>query len=74
MRHNSRLGMRQPSANSNGGRNRNRNSSGSSATCRPSVGHASKAPAAICTSGKGSGIMRPTSFDTLTSVSRMRTV
>ncbi|MNZ74504.1 hypothetical protein D3C78_929540 [compost metagenome] len=66
--------MRQPSANSNGGRNRKRNSSGSRATCSPRVGQANSAPAPICTNGNGKGITRPTSFDTLTSVSRMRTV
>ncbi|MNQ71061.1 hypothetical protein D3C85_857200 [compost metagenome] len=72
--HSSRLGMRQPSENSSGGKNRNRNNSGSNATCKPSVGNASTAPAPIWTSGRGNGINRPSILDTMTSVSRMRTV
>ncbi|MNL38393.1 hypothetical protein D3C87_1606060 [compost metagenome] len=71
---NSRLGMRQPSENNSGGRNRNRNSSGSRATCRPRVGQASKAPAAICTNGNGSGTTRPIRRETPTSINRIRTV
>ncbi len=50
---NSRLGMRQPSANSSGGMNSSRNSSGSKAMCRPFCGQAISAPRAICISGSG---------------------
>ncbi|MNF90569.1 hypothetical protein D3C84_731390 [compost metagenome] len=66
--------MRQPSENNSGGRNRNRNNSGSSATCSPNVGQASNAPAAIWTSGNGSGITRPIRRDKPTSINRIRTV
>ncbi|MNW17114.1 hypothetical protein D3C71_2161850 [compost metagenome] len=66
--------MRQPSENNSGGRNRNRNSSGSRVIWRPSVGQASKAPAAICTNGNGSGTTRPIRRETPTSINRIRTV
>src|SRR3546814_13827572 len=71
-RKNSRLGMRQPSANNSGGMNSSRNSFGSRSTCKPKLGTLIAAPGAIWVNGNGNSATRTNTAEQANQSNRAR--